>query len=274
MAWKVEHPQSVEKLLQALIELTNLEAREKDPNDRMAYRGQADAAWKLQPTLDRVLPPKDEYAKRLAAEAHLVEEFKTRTVRFFDPLEKAHVGDRSAISTAALAVMQHYGAPTRLLDWSYSPFVALYFAAIHHPSKDGAMWCFPRKLMNDAADARWSTYGCRRERDGTVNLNAHAFTPDAPDWFCGTDYPVPFLRMTRQHGFFTMAGRLGVDHGEKIAEMIPDSAYVKKWIIPAGMKAPILDHLEIMNINAMSLHYEGADRIGREITESCRREQG
>lgn len=267
MTWDVEQVQDLDALFGSFIKLN------VDPNDQVGYRGQADASWKLLPTLDRVLTPTRDYKERLGTEMSIVEEFRRRTRRFFEPLENAYLGTEGQVSTAALAVMQHYGAPTRLLDWSYSPFVGLYFAAITHPERDGALWCFPRTPMNDIAHARWEQYGCAREVDGTINLNAHAFKSDGKEWFCATDYPVPFLRLSRQHGFFTICGRLGADHGERIAEMIPNSSRRKKWVIPAQLKAPILDHLDMMNLNALSLHYEGADHIGREITESLRRSE-
>jgi len=49
-----------------------------------------------------------------------------------------------------LFLMQHYGLPTRLLDWSSSVLVALYFAVRERPAEDGVLYALHPRRMNAA----------------------------------------------------------------------------------------------------------------------------
>ncbi|MCK1384285.1 FRG domain-containing protein [Bradyrhizobium sp. 21] len=51
-----------------------------------------------------------------------------------------------------LALAQHHGVPTRLLDWSESPFVALFFAVWSAEDKDASLYILPRP--NEVADSK------------------------------------------------------------------------------------------------------------------------
>jgi hypothetical protein len=243
------------------------------PNPKtMVFRGQADHfGWKLEPSIERDARIGIDDEARLAEERLIVKEFSERTKRFLGTIETDHLNSDDPINTAKIAVLQHYGAPTRLLDWSYSPFIALYFAAIHYPEKDGVVFTFEREAFNDAVD--WDKFGMakrRRAADGSMQIDVdhYAFRKDSPDWFCAIDYPRPFDRLKRQHGLFTIAGKLGVNHGDRIAQMIPTSVF--KWVIPSHLKSEVLDHLEIMNTDYRSIGYEGADHVGRALTQQMR----
>ncbi|MEO9239632.1 MAG: FRG domain-containing protein [Jatrophihabitantaceae bacterium] len=84
----------------------------------LVYRGQGHARWSLTASLDRLLK---DVPTQVRQEAHkvMLSSFRERA-KGDSPLP--------ALDAEVLALMQHYGAPTRLLDWSRSPYVAAFFA--------------------------------------------------------------------------------------------------------------------------------------------------
>src|SRR5437016_3319598 len=87
------------------------------------FRGEARAQWNPKTSFDRccdrnAIKRKD----RPTLEKRLVREFR-RTYHLY----AQHVPDQES-TLEWLALMQHHGAPTRLLDFSYSIYVAAYFA--------------------------------------------------------------------------------------------------------------------------------------------------
>jgi len=99
-----------------------------------AYRGLANASWKLETSLMRLGGDYDKI------EGSLLRNF----VKYAEPgaLQADNLWGK-------LAVAQHHGLPTRLLDWTTSPQVALHFATaeLEHYDKDGVVWCVD---MNDS----------------------------------------------------------------------------------------------------------------------------
>jgi hypothetical protein len=51
-----------------------------------------------------------------------------------------------------LAIMRHYGAPTRLIDWTYSFYVAVHFALAN--DLEGAVWAFNAARVNKAESVK------------------------------------------------------------------------------------------------------------------------
>ena len=99
------------------------------------YRGQASVDFKLVPSVGRNYIKGQEVAL-LQYERIIFEEFKRKYSMYTDVRPKNDM--------EFLFLAQHYGLPTRLLDWSYNPLIALYFACCSHSDKNGVVYqCFP-----------------------------------------------------------------------------------------------------------------------------------
>ena len=118
---------------------------------------------------------------------------------FFDPSRKGLAGfwERKGawlpdflLSLAALA--QHYGLPTRLLDWSYNPLVAAYFAAVSHksPAERLCVWALDLSalaLVQRERKAQGFLRFVSAPRSSNQNLLAQdglftMYTPEPFDW--------------------------------------------------------------------------------------------
>lgn len=131
-------------------------------SDDMLYRGHVCFDWNLSSTLERALL---EQAKRFDdrkyglmnsmsadsatenwasdVERVLMLRFRQQALRFDIP-ELPPLWDR----LGWWEVMQHHRAPTRLIDWTTSPFIGLWFAVQDHNKGDMALWVYSRNTAS------------------------------------------------------------------------------------------------------------------------------
>ena len=107
---------------------------------RVFFRGQADASWRLKSTLDRLLdrlPDRydwvrspDDHQNKEEFQSSLLKEFRKALLWIPDAsgLYEGMDEDSDEFSDEFLALAQHYGLPTQLLDWTRSPYIAAFFA--------------------------------------------------------------------------------------------------------------------------------------------------
>lgn len=92
-------------------------------DSRWVFRGLADTAFELVPGAGR-----DKESYDPSVEVAVLEVFKRRATEFLGAHQILNDWD-------ALALAQHHGAPTRLMDWTSNALVACYFAVTSHPAE-------------------------------------------------------------------------------------------------------------------------------------------
>lgn len=223
-------------------------------------RGQSDATWQLRPSLLRIIGDD-------RPNAQLALEIEDLALRLFQ--SQAHLYlkpdliDRNSWACIAWwSLMQHYSCPTRLLDWTRSPYVAAYFAVDQQCDRDGAIWLFAAPALESVMLERYGAI--QYDRPGEFSLATAK---------CKGVYPVLGFQHTErsaaQQGVFTVATYILADHGVVIGGALagrPQYEGLTKIIIPACCKQDILARLHTMNITAKTL-FPGIDGVGRSVSE-------
>lgn len=250
----------------------------KLPPVDLACRGQArDYNGKMKPKIDRcLLSLKNNLKDHLIMEMAVCQRFREHAPIYLSDVEQRYLKTR----WLQLVVMQHYGAPTRLLDWTKSPWVAVFFAVSAEWESDGYVFGFRRKILEEYIQKKYKpqlkglVWGPHPNdvdsSDRTWDLakgNDKLFHADTvkgmSDWVT-TFYSREshFPRLITQQGLFTFASKPDLDHWKQISGLIKNDCFVLK--ICSEAKPDILRRLNIIGLNGATL-FPGADGIGKSL---------
>jgi hypothetical protein len=225
------------------------------------YRGHQKASWKLKTSLEREcerfgISGKEAFRR----EYNMVREFRRRLHHY-----ETNVPDRDNVDEW-MALMQHYGAPTRLLDFTYSPYVAAYFAFERAESGIVAVWAVNIGWIENEFKSKEEFLSLKKDyeryqnyRDSKAFLSL--FLSNLDNKFV---LPVnPFRlndRLAYQQGVFLAPATLRKRFMENLHASVSsrdDYRPVKKFTIEVGKQGKIRDKalrtLHSMNINRISL---------------------
>jgi hypothetical protein len=188
------------------------------------FRGVASVNHQLIPSVGR---PRDGYQYSVALESDLLNQFKREALPFLP--------QRPNDEWEWMALAQHHGVPTRLLDWSESPLVALFFA----------VW------GNDDGDA--GLYIARRpEEVKEPNSSPSPFSVDKVHFFY-PGYVTP--RLVSQRGLFTV-------HNEPATQYIPEG--MLQMVIGRTCKADFRRKLDASGTHHAAI-YADLDGLSRRL---------
>ena len=219
-----------------VIELSSLEAllsiAVAPIENAIIYRGVSDSSFDLLPSVGRWKGPE---GSRIHFEKQVFEDFKSRALGYLN------IQPRNQWEWLFLA--QHHGLPTRLLDWSSSPLVALRFA------------------LRDQKDTDFALYAL----NFSYGINSH----DIP-LFLGED-PLAVKepaqvnpsyvsdRVERQRSVFTIQPDPWAP--------LRDRNEMRKYVFPASARRDMLRRLQYLGITNCSLT-PGLDSLARDIAFS------
>jgi len=212
-----------------------------------AFRGEVSTKWPLMTSLARRL-------QNYSPDRSLWPLRESRALRIFRRKAHNYLPDHEALrdDLRSLAMMQHHGAPTRLLDFTKSPYVAAFFA-LEDAVADAAVYALNTPLL-------WSLPPLcdpaltREHIDPRISGNYAKY-------FLNNTWPIVWFgepsemdrRLVAQSGLFVIPGQLDQPL-EKILEGYATSEpLLIKYVLPYEIRAEAMEALYRMNVTNANL---------------------
>jgi hypothetical protein len=261
MKWKERVVEEFEEFVDAIRDLA---PKKLDHGEEYWFRGQCNESWCLRTAFMRSCCKLDMSHDQLTG----LEDTALRAFKWSAHLHvRPELLEKVKTTPCWWALMQQHGAPTRLLDWTASPYVAAYFAVLQdEDGSDGAVWFFcSTKLREDYTkrvgesmpdfeerDAcKWTKLIEERRREKIVVPLSFSLASSE--------------RIVAQQGKFTMSFDIREEH-DSIMMSHNDGSDLQRLVIPHKSKPKYLLRLRSMNITGASL-FPGVDGLGMAMKE-------
>jgi hypothetical protein len=216
------------------------------PYASWAFRGQAEAGWPLETSLGR-------YLRLFGVDRSAWRAQEERSLRIF----KRKAPNLLAAPPARedhfqwLALMEHHGAPTRLLDCTWSPYVAAFFA-LEEALGDAAVWALDPRRINSRACAVCGVPAARVDPREPANLTRR-FLEGRRDFVWIGEPEQMNRRLVAQSGTFLVPSALDRSIDELLLDDRHTRAALVRIVLPRQVRDRALKQLYAMNITRATL---------------------
>lgn len=219
-------------------------------NIEWLFRGQAINTWPLKSSITRLLPTNISRKEALKYEYDSILNFTFEYNSFKEDDIKIETFD----DISKLLIMQHHKSPTRLLDWSNSFYLSLYFAVEREFESNGAIYIFPAHILDRNVCIKYPEL-----KTGSIDKY---YNDEENEIIIRIVSKFKTKRMAMQQGWSTICNNIFADHGEVISNYIDVDNCLFKLIINGQLKIEILDRLRHMNISGKTI-YPCLDGLGK-----------
>jgi hypothetical protein len=224
---------------------------------RYWWRGQPDANWELLPGVYRPTFPEHDEPSRLEVERHLAQDFSVESAGLVETSDAMRL----------YFLQQHYGMPTRLLDWTTNALAALFFAVRDRDKldRDGAVFFM---------DAYQLAVTQKTEPKGISTT--HKWFNDALrrifEWRNNLEFPKGIMAVRPAHadqriGLQRSCFTFHVPDHPKLTVAENDSLLA--FGIPSGAKTNILNDLVLLGLDEFSI-YGDLDHLALRLRRAYR----
>ena len=222
------------------------------PYSHWAFRGERDERWPLYSSLSRYLQnfhvSPEAWPEQ---EARILRIFKRKAHQF---LEKPPEVDDDF---QWMALMQHHGAPTRLIDFTWSPYVAVFFA-LERTLADGVVWAMNPARIDSSRNPKPS------RTDPRVNGNFRRYYIKGTRRFIWMGEPHTMnRRLIAQSGTFAVPGVLDVPIEEMLTDVDQENI-LAKIVLANSVREVGMRELYRMNITFATL-FPDLDGLARSM---------